>query len=231
MSHRKTLPSNKGYTLIELIVALAIFSSMLLLGSLALDQTLREYRLLSERGFGFWQYAKVIWLDKSVASMTDYFVKTKDHRWFPYFLGNPQGFSYVSTAPFANDSPVVVWVVKEKNDKNKFDLVYYELPVLTKTYRELEDDFVFKNYKKGNSFVVLSDLEDVDFQYYRFDLVKRKFEWVSEHDARLKKVLPSAILITYKDRDGEKKLFLKVNINSMFKNIYDEIFPDVELSL
>ncbi len=231
MSHRKTLPSNKGYTLIELIVALAIFSSMLLLGSLALDQTLREYRLLSERGFGFWQYSKVIWLDKSVASMTDYFVKTKDHLWFPYFLGNPQGFSYVSTAPFANDSPVVVWVVKEKNDKNKFDLVYYELPVLTKTYRELEDDFVFKNYKKGNSFVVLSDLEDVEFQYYRFDFVKRKFEWVSEHDARLKKVLPSAILITYKDRDGEKKLFLKVNINSMFKNIYDEIFPDVELSL
>jgi len=223
---RKSLAS-KGYTLIEVVVALAIFSSMLLLGSLALNQTLREYKALADKGFAFWNYAKVVWLDKSVASMTDYFVKTREHRWFPYFKGDGNGFSYVSLAPFANDAPVVVWVVKEKKEGGMFDLVYYELPVMTKKYQDIEDDVVFNNYKKGNSFVVFSDLEEISFQYYGFNLLKRKYEWFNEFDGRLKKVLPSAILITYKDKEGEKKLFLKVNTNSMTKLIYEEIYPDV----
>jgi len=224
LSHQKRLPS-KGYTLIEVVVAVAIFTTMLMLGSLALNQTLMHYKALAQKGFRFWEYAKIVWLDKSIASITDYFVKDRQYGWFPYFKGDLNGFSYVSLSPIAETSPCVVWVLKEKNEKGKYDLKYYELPVLTKKYEDIERDFVLKYYKEGNSFSILDDLQEINFQYYAFDFTKRKYEWYDEFDGRLKKNLPSAILITYKDGEGEKRLHLKVNTNSMMKLIYNEIFP------
>lgn len=216
--------ASKGYTLIEVVVATAIFTTMLMLGGFALNQSLMQYKSLAQKGFSFWHYAKFVWIDKSIASMTDYYVKDEQYGWFPYFKGDLNGFSYVSLSPLAGDSPSVIWVLKEKNEKGKYNLTYYELPVVTKKYEEIEDDFIFENYKKGNVYLLLNDVEEINFQYYGFDLSKRKYEWFDEFDGKLKKILPLAIMINYKDEEGEKRLFLKVNTNSMMKLIYNEIY-------
>jgi general secretion pathway protein J len=221
--HRKKSES-KGYTLIEVVVAVAIFTTMLMLGSIALNQTLMQYKALAKKGFSFWQYAKVVWIDKSIGSMTDYYVMERQRGWFPYFKGDLNGFSYVSLSPFAGDSPSVVWVIKEKNEKGKYDLKYYELPVVTKKYEDIEDDFVFGNYKKGNSYIIFNDVQSINFQYYGFDISKRTYEWFNEFEGKLKKTLPVAIMIDYKDDEGDKKLLLKVNTNSLMKLIYNEIY-------
>ena len=223
LSHQKKLVS-KGYTLIEVIVAVSIFTTMLMLGSIALNQTLMQYKALAQKGFNFWQYAKIVWLDKSIASITDYYVKDRQYGWFPYFKGDQNGFFYVSLSPFAGDSPCLVWVLKEKNEKGNYDLKYYELPVDTKKYEDIEDDCLFGNYKKGNSYLVLTDVQEISFQYYGLDINKKRYEWFSEFDGKLKKTLPSAIMISYKDKEGNKKLLLKVNTNSMIKLIYNEIY-------
>jgi len=224
LSHQKKSAS-KGYTLIEVIVAVSIFTTMLMLGSIALNQTLMQYKALAQKGFNFWQYAKIVWLDKSIASITDYYVKDRQYGWFPYFKGDQNGFFYVSLSPFAGDSPCLVWVLKEKNEKGNYDLKYYELPVDTKKYEDIEDDCLFGNYKKGNSYLVLTDVQEISFQYYGLDINKKRYEWFSEFDGKLKKTLPSAIMISYKDKEGNKKLLLKVNTNSMIKLIYNEIYP------
>lgn len=214
----------RGYTLIEVVVAVAIFTTMLMLGSIALNQTLMQYKALAQKGFSFWQYARVVWLDKSIGSMTDYYVNTKKDGWFPYFKGDMNGFSYVSLSPFVGDSPCVVWVLKEKNEKGTYSLTYYELPVIMKKYDEIENAFFFGDYKKGNSYTVISNAESVYFQYYGFDVFKRKYDWFNEFEGKLKKTLPAAIMITYKTEQEEKKLILKVNTNSMMKVIYNEIY-------
>ena len=224
LSHQKKSAS-KGYTLIEVIVAVSIFTTMLMLGSIALNQTLMQYKALAQKGFNFWQYAKIVWLDKSIASITDYYVKDRQYGWFPYFKGDQNGFFYVSLSPFAGDSPCLVWVLKEKNEKGNYDLKYYELPVDTKKYEDIEDNFLFGNYKKGNSYLVLTDVQEISFKYYGLDINKKRYEWFSEFDGKLKKTLPSAIMISYKDKEGNKKLLLKVNTNSMIKLIYNEIYP------
>jgi general secretion pathway protein J len=195
-----------------------------MLGSYALNQSLIQYKSLAQKGFSFWQYAKVVWIDKSVGSMIDYYVKDERLGWYPYFKGDLNGFSYVSLSPFAGDFPSIVWVLKEKNEKGKYDLKYYELPVGTKNSRQIEDDFTFENYKKGNVYLIMKDVEEINFQYYGFDLSKRRYEWSNEFDGKLKKILPSAIMLSYKDEEGEKRLFLKINTNSMMKLIYNEIY-------
>jgi len=215
---------NKAFTLIEVVVAVAIFTTMLILGSIALNQTLMQYKALAKKGFNFWQYAQVVWLEKSVGAMTDYYVHTAEFGWFPYFKGDANGFSYVSLSSFVGDLPCVVWVLKQKNDDGTYSLVYYELPVYTKTYDEIENDVFLENYKKGNSYNIISNAQSIDFQYYGFDIIERKYNWFNEFKGSLQKTLPSAIMITYEIKGKERKLLLEINTNSMMKAIYNEIY-------
>ena len=141
-----------GYTLIEVLVALVIFTSMLMLAGVALNQGLVQYHGLEQRGLNFWEYAKPIWIDKSFNSATDYYVHTRADGWFPYFRGDRNSVSYVSLAPFSGDLPVVVWVMREEEENGKYALVYYELPVYTKTWEEIDRHVAFNDYKKGQSF-------------------------------------------------------------------------------
>lgn len=218
------LHQSKGYTLIEVVVAVAIFTAMLAFGAFALNQTLMQYKALAERGFSFWDYAKVVWLDKSIGSITDYYVHTRTHGWFPYFSGNNNGFSYVSLSAFAGDFPVVAWVLKEEEGDGKFSLVYYELAVFTKDYEKINDDLTFENYKKGYSYRIINQAESIDFQYYGYDILTRKYEWSADFEGKLKKNLPTAIMITYETKEGQNKLILKVNTNSLGKMYYNEIY-------
>ncbi|MCX8034513.1 MAG: prepilin-type N-terminal cleavage/methylation domain-containing protein [Thermodesulfovibrio sp.] len=220
----QTRLQSNGYTLIEVIVAVAIFTAMLAFGAMALNQTLMQYKTLAEKGFSFWDYAKVIWLDKSIASTTDYYVYTTTQGWFPYFIGNNKGFSYVSLSAFAGDSPVVAWVIKEEENEGKQSLIYYELPVITKDYEKINDDFIFEKYKNGYSYQIIRNAKSIDFQYYGYDVVKRKYEWSSDFDSKLKKNLPTAIMITYETEEGQNRLILKVNTNSLGKLYYNEIY-------
>ncbi len=141
----------KGYTLIEVLVALAIFSSMMMLAGVALNQGLKQYHGLAEKGIGFWDYAKKIWIDKSFNSTIDYYVYRRGDRWFPYFKGNQEGISYISLAPLAGDLPVVIWIRNEAAENGMRSLVYYELPIYTKSYEEIERNYIFGDYKKGRS--------------------------------------------------------------------------------
>lgn len=220
---RKLLQSN-GYTLIEVVVAVAIFTAMLAFGAMALNQTLMQYRALAEKGFSFWDYARVVWLDKSISSMTDYYVQSKSHGWFPYFFGDNKGFSYSSLSAFASDTPVLVFIVKEGEGEGKKSLVYYEIPLMTKNYEDINDAFVFEEYKKGQSYQIIKDAESIDFQYYGFDIVSRKYEWSSDFDGKLKKNLPTAIMITYETKEGKNKLILRINTNSLGKLYYNEVY-------
>ena len=105
---------SKGYTLIEVLVAMAIFGSMLTLGGLALNQGLKQYQGLAEKGINFWDQAKEIGIGKSFHSMIDYYVYTRSEGWIPYFRGNENEISYVSLSPLAGTVPVIVWIRKEE---------------------------------------------------------------------------------------------------------------------
>jgi general secretion pathway protein J len=216
--------SSKGYTLIEVLVAMAIFSSMMMLAGVALNQSLKQYYGLAEKGIGFWDDAKKIWIDKSFNSTIDYYVRTRSDGWFPYFKGSQEGISYVSLAPLASDLPVVVWIRNEAEANGRRSLVYYELPIYTKSYEEIDRDYIFANYKKGRSIRLLEGVEAIEFSFYGYDDFERRFKWYSDFEGERMKILPSSIIISYQ-RDGRKsRLAFGINVNSPLKRLYNEIY-------
>jgi len=214
----------KGYTLIEVLVAMAIFSSMVMLAGVALNQGLKQYHGLAEKGIGFWDDAKKIWIDKSFNSTIDYYVHTRSDGWFPYFKGSQEGISYISLAPLMGEIPVVVWIRNEAEANGMRSLIYYELPVYTKSYEEIDRDYIFANYKKGSSVKLLEGVEGIEFSFYGYNIKENRYEWSSYFDGSRMQLLPSSIIISYK-HNGEKDRFIfGINVNSFLKMLYNEIY-------
>lgn len=216
--------SCRGYTLIEVIIALAIFSAMVLLATMALDQGLKQYRGLMQKGLSFWPNAKQTWIDRSMSSIVDYYVDNDENQWFPYFRGDGDMISYVSLAPLAGDLPVAVWIVNEQQDNGRHSLLYYELPVYTKTVKELERDYVFGDYKKGRHIKLLDDVEDIRFKYYGYDVLEKRDIWTDRFEGKDKGVLPAVVKITYTSGGKEHMLAFRVNTDSVLKMTYNEMF-------
>jgi general secretion pathway protein J len=209
-----------GYTLIEVIVAMAILSAMLLLGGMALNQGLKQYQGLVEKGLCFWDYAQNIWTDKSFHSTIDYYVHTNTGGWFPYFRGNQEGVSFVTLAPFAGDQPVVVWIRKEKTEDGKEKLVYYELPVYAKSYRDLEEDFASGAYRRGRSIKILDGAGRIQFEFYGYNVRDEEHKWRRIFEGVETLQLPLLVRIDYM-KGNEKKMFMyAIHVNSQMKRGY-----------
>lgn len=214
-----------GYTLIEVLIAIAIFSSMMLLASMALYQGLKQYHGLMEKGLSFWDYARYLWIDRSLNSTTDYYINTREDGWTPYFIGNQDVISYISLSPMSGELPVVAWIKNEKQDNGKRSIIYYELPVYTKTYQDIDRAYTLADYKKGNSIRIFEDIDNVEISFYGFDISDKKYEWHNNYDARKTKVLPSVLKISF-SHNGENGMFVfGINVNSRIKMNYNEFYP------
>lgn len=216
--------SSKGYTLIEALVAIAIFTSMVLLASMALNQGLRQYQGLMDKGLNFWDHARYVWLDRSFNSTIDYYNRNTENIWTPYFIAKNDLISYVSAAPLSGDLPVVVWIKNEKEGNGKSSLVYYEIPVYAKTFKEIEREYSFGDYKKGNSIKLLEGIEDLEISSYGYDPVARRYSWYKDYDARKEKMLPEVISIVFSKEGNKGKLIFGLNVNSTIKMSYNETY-------
>lgn len=222
--------SENGYTILEVLISVVIFSVMVTLATMALNQGLRQYHNLMDRGVNFWDNAKYLWLNKSLNSTVDYYVYLKDGGWFPYFKGNQELISYVSLSPLAGNEPVVVWIRNERQDDGSRSLVYYELPVFSMGINEIERQYAFGDFKKGKSITLLKGIQDVEIRFYGYDIYDMKesrWLWSADFDGNKKRVLPEVLRIDYREKDNREKrrLVLGVNTNSMLKMIYNEIYP------
>jgi general secretion pathway protein J len=212
---------SKGYTFIEVLVAMAIFSSMVMLATMALNQGLRQYQGLMEKGINLWDKAKYIWADNSFSSIADYYVQTEKGNWAPYFYGDQTHISYISLSPLAGDLPVAVWIIKEQRDNGRYDVVYYELPVYTKTLKDLEKDYVFGNYKKGYSLALLDNVESLSMDFYGYDELLQKFDWYRDFDGTMNLSLPYMVRLTYDRKDKKQIMVYAINTNSRRKVAYN----------
>jgi general secretion pathway protein J len=199
---------------------------LVMLSTMALNQGLRQYHNLMERGINFWDKAKYFWLNKSLNSAVDYYVFTKDAGWFPYFEGSQEGISYVSLSPFVGNEPVIVWIRNERLDDGKRSLIYYELPVYSSGIQEIERLYDFRDFKKAKPLILLQDIQDVEVSFYGYDISEARWAWTKDFAGDKKKILPEVIRIDYREHNEKKRLVLGINTNSMFKLIYDELYPN-----
>lgn len=199
---------------------------MIVLGSIAFTQGLKHYEAIAKRGINFWENTRIFLLQRSVSSIFDYFVHDSTGRFFPFFLGEIDFVSYVTSCAMSYDLPVLVILSKEKRDDGYFDLNYYELPVLTMNYEEIEKLINLREYRKtAHRVLLLSNLEDLSFSYYVFDQKRGFYVWVSSLDGRSHLRLPKMIKIEYKEKNGPREiLFLGLQVDSTRKLIYNELY-------
>ena len=214
--------SKAGYTLLEVLVAIIIFSSMVVLATYALNQGLMQYQGVVERGVNFWDNARHLWVSRSVGAATDYYIVDDRNLWFPYFEGYKDRLSYVSISPLATNIPVVVWLIKEKDKDAKYALVYYEIPVYTKGMKDLERDYFLGNYKKGHSIKILDELDELNFKYYGYDFRQQKEIWVENFTGKNYLILPYLVRVDFKKGAQEHSFFYRINTNSTYKRDYNE---------
>jgi general secretion pathway protein J len=203
---------NGGYTLIEVLVAIAIFTAMVMFCVMALQQSLMQYKSVMDEGINFWKYGSKFWLHKSAGGVVGYYINEKN-QWFPYFMCNDSRVSYVSSSPLTGNLPVVVWLVKEKT-KDGTSLVYYELPVYTYGYEEIERLYFFGDYKKGSSFVILEGVSGISMEVYVKDRLTNRWEWKSDYDGKQSDTMPGGIRITYTGGGRKHAIFLAIYTNS-----------------
>ncbi|MBF0537532.1 MAG: hypothetical protein HQL03_04665 [Nitrospirae bacterium] len=213
------LPSCWGYSLIEVLIAVTIFTSMVMLAMVALNQGLGQYKRLMKEGIDFRRYASTFWLHQSASGMLKYLVSDINNRQFPYFRCSYDGVvSYVSVSPLSSNVPVVVWIVREKlNSSGLSALTYYELPVYAKKYDDIDHDYVSSDYKKGSSFVILQDVTDVRIEGYVMDTVTKLWQWLSDYDAKDGNMLPTSIRISYKRGGKKATIFLNIPTNKSIR--------------
>lgn len=204
----------KGFTLIEVVVATAIFTSMVLLSTMALNQGFRQYKTVMDEGVNLWKVARSFWIHKSAAGMLFYYIdEGKRTQWYPYYVCTTDMISYVSASPMADTVPVVAWIVKENNGGN-FNVVYYELPVYVKKQAELEKDYQSGDYKKGNSFVIIENVSDVRFESYVEDPLTKLWDWSREYYGKNGGKLPKYVRIAYKKDGRFNALLLSISTNA-----------------
>ena len=215
---------NRGYTLIEVLVAMAIFAAMISLATMAFDQSLKQYRGLVEKGINFWGNARNLMFYKSFNCASDYYVHDNHGKWFLYFHGNQDLVSYVTLSPLVGDVPVVAWIEKERLDNGLLNVTYHELPVYTKTREEIERDYVFGDYKKGQAFRLLEKIDQLDISFYGYDLTKGAYTWAYDFEGEKRLGLPILIKMNYV-REGKKgALFFGTRTNSPRKLRYNEAY-------
>lgn len=216
----------KGYTIIEVLIAVAIFSAIVTIAAMALNQGLRQYHGILDKGITFWDNAKYLWINKSFNSTVDYYVYSRGDGWYPYFHGTQEVISYISLSPLAGNKPVVAWIRNERNDDGSRSLVYYELPVYAKDIKDIEREYVFADFKKGNSTTILKDIENVSITFYGYDMRDKQYTWSRDFDGRRKRTLPQAVKIDYRkvgERAGSTITF-SINTNSLAKILYNEMY-------
>jgi len=203
-----------GYTLIEVLISVAIFGAIVGIATMALDQGLKQYHRLVETGINFWDHAKYLWLNRSFNSMADYYVNTRADGWFPYFVGTQDRISYVTIAPFASEGPVVVWIIKEREEGGSTALVYYEIPVYTMSFDDIERAYVFQDYKKGKSIRLFEHIEDLEVTFYGYHRLKNQWLWTSEFNGNDAKNLPRLVNLTFTDTERHEKKRLVFGVST-----------------
>lgn len=216
--------NKKAYTLIEVLIAIVIFSSIITIATMALNQGLKQYHGILDKGINFWDNARFLWINKSLSSTVDYYVYSRGDGWFPYFRGTQEVISYITLAPLTGDKPVVAWIINERDDNGNRSLVYYELPVYTKDMKDIEKEYIFQDFKKGNSVTILNDVENVDITFYGYDMQNKKYSWVKDFDGGKRKVLPQVVRIDYRKvgESGKKTIAFSVYTNSLIKTLYND---------
>lgn len=211
-----------GFTLVEMLVSMAILSMVLLIASNA-------YSLFSDRWNGrlghfnrtVIEVKHLILVQESLKSLIAYVVTDEEKQSRFYFEGNRNGFVAVTLRSlFTPEVAAVVRLKLIQNDDFSFALIYEEAAMhqqqlLLKVTQELNFD---------NSIILFNNLTEADFQYFGWASLEDKNwtpdtqslqppvkVWLDEYNSLERNMLPEKIIVNFLSKNKEYSLQAKLN--------------------
>ena len=191
----------KGFTLVEMLIAVVIFSFMVGLAA----YSFRFYIGLVNKIVMPYPKDAVIFskLRSAIDSMFYYVAEKKDivgkQKFYYYFYGNNKEMRFITTKPILSDE-LYVCEIHEKNG----DLVWEESPVYCKN-----NDYKNPDLVDPKSIVLFSDISDFEIGY--FVNGQKIFGDIKEE-------MPDLIEVSFVKKKTGKKFNLYFKIKSTFNN-------------
>lgn len=200
------LRNSNGFSLIELLVALAILSMTILISSMG-------YSFFMEKWDGqlnkFDQQALIAkrlqMVRQALYNTAPYIVKKSDGKAGFFFDGNEDSFVGVTRRSiFGGEFPAVYRVKVSQADDFSYALVYQEQSLENKPLLSVEQPIVF-----GEEIALLSELSDIRIQYFGFEnltqkVSNKKQSWWKTYNGLQRNLMPATLGIIF-IWDGEQQ--------------------------
>lgn len=213
------MKQTKGFTLLEMLVAMMVLSMVVLVASNA-------YSIFSHKWQGrlghfnetAMQYRMETIVDSVLSKITAYVVFNSQHLPRLYFEGNKNGFVAVSLSSiFSSSVPAVIRLRTEQNNNFGYDLWYDEWP--------MQDGLLYKttqDVKYTRSVLLLKDARRIDFNYYGWpSLADKQWDpesqqeqrpegWSDEFNALERHVQPEKVRVDVVTESGTHSVLIRL---------------------
>lgn len=203
----------RGFTLIEMLVVMAIFSAVMLIATLSYSGFAQLWSQREARiSVGLERVVEQELLRRSVEGAYDYYVEsteTDDRR--PYFRGADDHVRYITQSSYFLPGSAALVELRFLDGR----LLYREWPLRDDYVRDTEDTPEGPGYSR----VIWSSVEDARFEYFgypdldalitsvgagRNDADPRA--WFTDYDALARRLLPQQLRITVIDEYADSRV-------------------------
>ena len=207
--NRHVISGRSGFTLLELMLSLAIMGLVLLIIFGALRVGTRAWEK-GEKDVAVHQRQRAVLglLSQQIASACIYEIKMGDDAF--YFKGSEKTMAFVSRSPIVPGALTgvvfVKYMIQEGNGDGKKQLKLYE-----KDAGFLKEEDV-ESQRQEDLFTLISGIQDLQFEYLKGGEDKRETDWQTSWDPSEKTGLPLAVKIILKQNEETAPINLIVPI-------------------
>ena len=226
-------PLNRGFTLLEIIVAVSIMGLLSVLVFSSLNMALNSYdrgqeRIQSEAisralenhmkrqiaslyplvpsgGMGLSEQGNNSGINNPLIQLSTPDGSANQSQPPLLFYGQPESMTFISVVPLVHvNSPGLV-IVRYGLARDEFGSLY--LGAMEMPYTGFESFLMMTESPQGKPLPIIEGIERVEFSYYGFDPVRQGFYWFQQWNGSEAMAVPSAVRIEH----GDSVTFVQIN--------------------
>ncbi|EKA7352861.1 prepilin-type N-terminal cleavage/methylation domain-containing protein [Vibrio vulnificus] len=205
---------SKGFTLIEVLVVLVVFSSVVSLVLIGLEQGRNQWnRAMKSTDKSYHMFQRKQWLQQLFTQANSATFQISYGTEAPHFLGTANDVSFISNAPIISGPGTYASVnlTLESQGNGMSQLVFRQWPY-SDPYLSIPQEAT-----ESNTLVLLKDIQSLEWEYYlaprdeatpweiKYNTFRRRPEglWSQEYDARFEQEVPQTLKLHFTQNGKE----------------------------